>query len=527
VGSVGERATASVASSHVTHFARLRPARRGERLDAEPRRYSPATVTDQLSRKAFLERSGLAALGAVGVYGAFDSIAAVPARAAGAHKALPPEQHLMEDIRVITSDGVEVNVQPLHHQVVTANLTTGTSRAALADARRALEEALQSIESRYAPSASGLGLVVAWGTPYFRRYVPRVGGKAFPAYLPVDHQASQTAATTVPAFYDTERFPSDPSDVLLERNDLCVVMKSDALAHITDESTALFKALSGLVHITSIRRGFVGGSVAGGPSLPKSLATSAKIGGASLIPETAQLFLGFTSTQRSSQGPDRIANFETLPGLTDQWPNGYFRHGTTLHLSHLYEHVEEWYQVNSFPIRVWLATDLSRNANFIDENTLTLPEGPADVQTEQLVEQFATDPTNGLVGHSASMQPVNRLPSAVRDNYGVERPAGTAILQRVDFNTLDNPFQFTSRPRVDRLSDTPSAGLHFLAYAPTSDFFRRMRLAMDGRYADGVSLPIPPRSPAMGLNGVLRTTHRQHFLVPPRAHRSFPLSELL
>jgi hypothetical protein len=50
---------------------------------------------------------------------------------------------------------------------------------------------------------------------------------------------------------------------------------------------------------------------------------------------------------------------------------------------------------------------------------------------------------------------------------------------------------------------------------------------MDGRYADGTVLPIPPRSPAMGLNGVLRTTHRQHFLVPPRAHRSFPLSELL
>jgi hypothetical protein len=30
----------------------------------------------------------------------------------------------------------------------------------------------------------------------------------------------------------------------------------------------------------------------------------------------------------------------------------------------------------------------------------------------------------------------------------------------------------------------------------------------------------------MGLNGVLHTTHRQHFLVPPRRARSFPFGEL-
>jgi hypothetical protein len=30
----------------------------------------------------------------------------------------------------------------------------------------------------------------------------------------------------------------------------------------------------------------------------------------------------------------------------------------------------------------------------------------------------------------------------------------------------------------------------------------------------------------MGINHVIRATHRQNFLVPPRVHRSFPLSEL-
>jgi hypothetical protein len=484
-------------------------------------------MTGPFSRRELLQRAGLAALGVTGVYGAVDSLAAAPARAATESGPMPPEQHLLRGTRVIVDDGVLVNVPPLHHQVVTAELTVGTSRGELTDARQTLERSLSSIEERHTPTPSGLGIVVGWGTPYFRRYVPRLRGASYPAYLPVDLQASHAAEKTVGAFFDIGRFPSDPPRTRLERNDVCIVLQSDVLANITEESTFLFKKLSGALRITSVRRGFVGGGFEGGRSLPKRLAEQAGIAGASSIPDRAQLFLGFTSTQRASLGPDRIANFETLPGLTDQWPNGYFRHGTTLHLSHIREEVELWYQTNFFVDRVWLATDLSRAANNVFEGTLTLPEGPGDVQTEQLVEQFATDPDNGLVGHSASMQPVNRLFAPVVDNYGTPRTKGTAILQRVDFNTLDNPFYWTARPGVDGHSTTPAAGLHFLAFSPTTDIFRRMRLAMDGRYADGVALPIPPRSPRMGLNGVLATTHRQQFLVPPRRSRSFPLSELL
>ena len=474
-----------------------------------------------------LQRAGIAALGATGVYGTVDTLTAPPARAATGPAKVLPEQHLMQGTRVIVDDGVLVNVPPLHHQVVTAELTVGTGRRDLADARQALERALSSIEARHAPTPAGLGIVVAWGTRYFRRFVPRLHGSPYPRYLPVDLQASHAAGKSVPAFFDIERFPSDPPRTRLEHNDVCVVLQSDVLANITDESTFLFEQLSDLLRITSVRRGFVGGGFGGERSLPKRMATKARVAGADSIPDRAQLFLGFTSTQHASLGPDRIANLETLPGMTDQWPDGYFRHGTTLHLSHIREEVELWYQTNFFVDRVWLATDLSRAANNVIEGTLTLPEGPGDVQTEKLVEQFATDPENGLVGHSASMQPVNRLFAPVVDNYGTPRAKGTAILQRVDFNTLDNPFYWTARPAVDGHSTAPAAGLHFLAFSPTTDLFRRMRLAMDGHYADGVALPIPARSPRMGLNGVLETTHRQHFLVPPRRSRSFPLSELI
>jgi hypothetical protein len=49
---------------------------------------------------------------------------------------------------------------------------------------------------------------------------------------------------------------------------------------------------------------------------------------------------------------------------------------------------------------------------------------------------------------------------------------------------------------------------------------------MDGVLPDGTRLPLAASSRLQGFNAVLRTTHRQNFLVPPRRFRSFPLAEL-
>jgi hypothetical protein len=49
---------------------------------------------------------------------------------------------------------------------------------------------------------------------------------------------------------------------------------------------------------------------------------------------------------------------------------------------------------------------------------------------------------------------------------------------------------------------------------------------MDGVLPDGTKLRFPPGSRGQGFNSVLKTTHRQNFIVPPREHRSFPLAEL-
>jgi hypothetical protein len=476
-----------------------------------------------LTRRRFLRQSGLAALASAGAYGLVERLATAPARAFPARAALPAEQHVLHGLRIATDNGIEVVVPPVHHQIVTARLTTGRTTPELRDARRELEQALLRLERSVAPAPTGLSVTVGWGRSYFEHWIPRLAdGRRFPDYLPVDERASRAAGEPRAAFLDSIRFPSDPHDAVLEQNDVCFLFRSDSLERVTAGSRRLFADVHGLFELTSIRRGFVGGGEKNGQSLPKRMALKASLPGAELMPDTAQLFLGFTSTQRRAMGADLIANLETLPRLTDQWPDGYFRSGTTMHVSHLFEDLETWYESFSYIRRVWAAF---RPAVAVPDGTLTVPEGPPNLETRRDVGEDARG--QGLIGHSGALQPATRLPEDTVDNHGIRRAKGAALIQRADFNTLDNPFFWSSQRKRDRMSASPAAGVHFVAFAATSDMFHRARLAMDGRYSGGDSTPFDPRAEEQGLNSVLRTTHRQNFLVPPRRHRSFPLAELL
>ena len=89
------------------------------------------------------------------------------------------------------------------------------------------------------PPASSV--IVTWGAPYFRDYIPRLGARAYPQYLPLDRQATRAAGDDVPAFQETERFPSDPATLILEQNDVCFVFQSDSLDRIVHESDRLLR----------------------------------------------------------------------------------------------------------------------------------------------------------------------------------------------------------------------------------------------------------------------------------------------
>jgi len=447
-----------------------------------------------LTRRQALVGSAGAIAGAAGIYALVDEHTGAPARPP-APSTLPPEQHLLSGVQVVTDNGAEVLVPPLHHAVVTAKVATGD----LATARGRLEDALRQLESQHPTTPAGLGVTVAWGLPYFRRHVPTQWARL----QPVDTRAQK------PALLDATRFQSDPAETVLEQNDVAVLLRSDSLQTIDGAIKALFDDPD-VLEKTTIRRGFAGGG------LPAKLAVAAGVPGADLIPPQAELFLGFTSTLRENLGPSRIANLETL-GLA-RIPQGYFTHGTHMHVSHIAENLEAWYVNRSYADRVHTTF---RPGLEVPVGTLTVPQGPAAVSTAADVRRSYR--VHGAIGHSGSLQTASRLARRHVGPDGTVYAAGVAIPQRADFNTLDNPFAWSADGSV---SADPAAGVHFVVFNPTSDDFHRVRRAMDGALPDGTTLALDARSEGQGFNSILTTTRRQNFLVPPRAHRSFPLSEL-
>ncbi|HEY5099812.1 MAG TPA: twin-arginine translocation signal domain-containing protein [Gaiellaceae bacterium] len=457
----------------------------------------------RLTRRTFLGGAAAAAVGG-GIYELVDRLGSAPARPLAEPAGMPAEQHLL-DLATTHSEGVEVVVPPLHSAVVTANLDNLSD---LRGAQRQLEDVLRRIDSTYALTPAGLGVTVAWSQTYFDTYVSTQAK----AHLPYDRRAQKSVL--VP----TRRFPSDPANTILEANDVAVLFRSDRVEHIEAARKEIFDLP--FFTVASIRRGFAGGGFGGGQSLPKKMAVAAGVPGADLIPDGSELFLGFTSTQKAGLGPGTIANHETL-GYVDL-RSGYFRNGTHMHLSHISEDLEAWYLNFDFDERV--LTAFRPGMTNVRQGMQTVPQGPAAVSPEaELVRQFHK---TGRFGHSASIQATSRLLQDTVGEDGTHYPKGTAIPQRADFNTLDNPFAFSADPKGDGLSNQPAAGVHFVVFNPSGDDFERNRLAMDGVFPGGKKLPVAPRNRAAGFNSVLTTTHRQNFLVPPRRHRSLPLVEL-
>jgi hypothetical protein len=441
----------------------------------------------------------------------------------------PREQYLVERLNIITDNGVEVILPPRYTDVITAKLASGRtwSPAELQQAQTRLENALRQVEAPHPGTAAGLTITVGWGLSFFRNYLP---ASVWQAALPVDLALSKQSGTRQYAVLDAIRFPSDPADVVLEDNHVMFEFRSNSQAILQKTEQALFDNPSSsayvgdLFDLTSKRMGFLGKGF-DTPSVAKELALAAGVAGADHIPDRAQLMLGFTSTQRAALGPDIIPSFETLPGITDQFPNGYFAGGCAMHLSHLFEDIQLWY--NSFDYAARVARMFSPHTPVpADPNTVTVPNGPGERSS---IEQIKQDAANGVVGHNALLQQATRLPVDVVDNYGRFRSAGTPVPLREDFNTLDNPFAWSAQPEVDRWSphaNTP--GMHFVVFVPASHRFHTARLAMDGILPDGTNLREAPYNitdAANGINGMMRATHRQNYLVPPRARRSFPLAE--
>ncbi|MBV9173451.1 MAG: hypothetical protein JOZ81_25585 [Chloroflexi bacterium] len=484
-----------------------------------------------INRRSFLKRASVITVGSIaarGVYEVLDQIAA-PQRAEAATVIRRfQEQYLIDQIEVIVNNGVTVGIPPLHNDVFTAKLKgNGTwTSAALKNAKTRLENALAKVEAPYPSTAAGLTMVVGWGLPYFSTFVPTLWSSYRPA-IPGTSPKQYAVLDAIP-------FPSDPVGVVMEDNHVMFKFRSDSPSIVSGAEAALFDNpnsgayIGDLFDLTSKRIGFAGRGF-GSPSIAKTLAIAAGVPGADKIPDAAQLMMGFTSTQTQALGPSNIPSFETLPGVTDQWPNGYFAAGTAMHLSHLYLDINAWYNstlTQAYGDRVQRMFS-AHNAVPSDPSTVTIANGPAQVSTMAQVKQDASS-SSQVLGHNALLQQATRLPATTYDNYGRRWAQGTPVPLREDFNTLDNPFSWA--PPGTAVGPTNTPGLHFVAFVPGHQKFHAARLAMDGVMPDGTNFSSAPYNiPArnMGINGNMTASHRQNYVIPPRRNRSFPLVELL
>jgi hypothetical protein len=474
---------------------------------------------DGTSRRTFVKTAAAVTAGGGIIAIMSDLAGGVPRAAAKASTPTNDEQYLVDDVKTLTDNGVEIIVPPLYKYIVTGKLRTDRKWDAneLKKAQAKFEKALAQAEKNRPRTAAGLTVVVAWGLPYFETYIKPLAPKAtWDAVWPRTTTGGESAV--IPA----RKFASDPRSVVLEDNDVMVMIRSDSPVILDDVKGKLFHDsasdgyLGDIIQVTSERMGFVGRGF-DKPSVAKQLAIKAGVANAQDIPDNAQLMMGYTSTQKAALPPDNISSFETL-GLTTVKPGDYFAGGAAVHLSHMYEHLDKWYAKPASE----RAHRMFSPRTDIAEKTVTVPNGPAEVST---LAQVKADAAQGPGGHTSLLQQLTRLQFDVTDAYKVVRRAGTAVPAREDFNTLDAPFMTVTDTKGKATNPKQNRpGLHFVVFVPRSQSFHAARDAMDGILPGGVTLGTATGN---GINDVLETTHRQNFLAPPRSHRSFPMADLL
>lgn len=430
---------------------------------------------------------------------------------------LPKTQYELPGVTEEDHDGVPVAVVPLWHAIVTTRFTfPSDDRDALKRFQVRLQTALDTIERIYPVDPTGILIQTAYGLGYFRDRIPAsLTDELFP-------RSTMPGSEGEWAIIDSIRFPKDPESLTLESNDVVFHFKSDYQDHIERVLEALFEPsheeLNGIptegvyvgdaLAVTTTRRGFAG------HGMPSVMGKALGIPGAEHVPAGSMLFMGFTSSHVDGLAQGNLPSFETLPGYTNLKPDDYFAGGTHAHLSHIGIDLERWYRLSHSDRRARVFNPRRTE----EEHVLSPSQAPDTVTFE---EDLVKDAETGVVGHNAQMQSLSRLHEETTTAYGDKLPRGTVIFLRQDFNTVENPFGTIDGRRVDA---APRAGVHFIGFGPSAQFYQEMRLDMDSHeHQEKYHL----HDDNIGFTGFLDTTHRQNLLMPPRAHRALPLAELL
>jgi hypothetical protein len=427
-----------------------------------------------------------------------------------------------------------------------------------------LENALQTIESVYPFSPSGVFVFVSYGIPFFNRLPGGIGGALAQFFVP--HLLSDPKRLAL-----EEAVPS-PTDVVsggtivkdrfdvpvtIEQNDLLFHMRSDSLAILGDVLNWLegsntlggnaipSPAFNGLINFQETRLQFVQ------IGMPRQVADQHSLEFAPRINPDSPMFFGFLDQQVDSSGPPQIVTFvgNGSAAFTDAKAGDYFDNGSIAHLSHDIEDAFQFYSLaNQDPrhpdgepfteriMYMFRANQLGTDHGLPNEGNadqFTDGGGPAYVNN---IFQGTDDAALSAEDRSGQFVPGNQVQTAtftglprIGHEQALQRSSraadGTPVHIRMDgpgFDGMDVP-QFEDFPGGSVIpAGTPQPKLQFLVFVPTADFFTTMRANVA---AQDLQAQFHVAEDDNGLERFITATRRQHFLVPPRRHRSFPLTE--
>lgn len=418
---------------------------------------------------------------------------------------------------VETVEGIEFRFGPVFTYFLTARLT----RTPDLEDQRVLAAALDTIEGEYPFAPDGVFPFIAYGLPYFAR---------LPGQVVRENMPRLRSDRTHPALEEAVPSPTDVSrrnpgvskpvfnvPVTIERNDVLLTLRSDTLAPLLDVSNWLTgvdwlhggfmpaPAFNGLLEFTSSRLMFAQ------RGLPRKVAEAHSLPFAGRIHPESPMWMGFADQHVTGAGPAPIVTFQGNgeARFTDTREGDYFFDGSIQHLSHLILDLAEWYD-ETYAERVQYMFRSNPIPSEGEDDQFSEGGGPAFLKADFQGREDALHNALGVdtfegerrMGHLAALHRSSRT------------ARGTAIHIRMDGPGFDN---------MDVPDGSNQPKLQFTAFVPTANFFavmRRNQAALDLVRRHDVE------EEDNGLERFLTATRRQNFLVPPRAHRAFPLLEL-
>ena len=363
---------------------------------------------------------------------------------------LPDRQHAWN--ATLRTDATGNTLSPQFHRILLLNLDAEQS----ADAAETVERAMRSVEGAYEWGPAGVLHALAWGTDYFERQ-----GKLGPSPVRSPRVLSRT---------------DDPK--LLDF-DAALVLASDVPSHLSAVESAMFDGaprmngvavdhhLDGVFSRAGRRTGFIG------DGLPAKHADAEGIPDDAALGSDDPMFMGFFSGRNGTQASEDRVTIES----------GRYAGGTTMHVSHLHQSLDRWFDGLDDDGRVARMFGPGFSPDEVDSLGESVPFADK-------VREHARD--EGVVGHHEKVARVRRN----------NRP----LILRRDFNTVDGGH----------------AGVHFVALQKSLDHFESTRKSMNGWYLRDDNPEITDRR-NNGILDFITVRSRINFYVPPRETRAFPL----